>query len=73
MKKRVLSLFMALALCFSMLPTAALASVPAAPTFCSADAILSRLLRSAALGTSRVDISSKEIVSTLRSSPFVLI
>ena len=53
--------------------TAALASVPAAPTFCSADAILSRLLRSAALGTSRVDISSKEIVFTLLSSPFFLI
>ena len=73
MKKRIGSLLLILALCFTLLPTAALASVPAAPTFCSADAILSRLLRSAASGTSRVDISSKEIVSTLLSSPFVLI
>ena len=73
MIKKGVSLLMALALCLTLLPTAALASVPAAPTFCSADAILSRLLRSAALGTSKVDISSKEIVSTLLSSPFVLL
>ena len=38
MKKRVLSLFMALALCFSMLPTAALAEeAGAAPDAANAD------------------------------------